>query len=751
MAQIATAEIDIRLDGLRRAVSGLQRMRGSLNRAGRVVNRMAPAVRNLTAAFVGLSATGLAFAIREGAQFEQRMKGVEVAGQRTAEQMEALEATARELGETTQFSATQAAEAFEEFAKAGLDTQTSIEAITPALNIAAAGELRIADAAGVAVRTLKQFRLEADDLNKVADTMVTTFQNSLTTVQDLGNAMRFAGSFAKQAGLNFEETTAAIGLMQDAGLKATQAGRNMRQILIKLVNPTKEGQRVLNRFGIELRDNEGELKSLTGILREFEQGMSDLGETAKAGELAKVFPAEAVGGFLALLQQGSSALDEFLEKFRTDTGRAADVAEEKLNTLQGAFIRVKSAAGELAIAITNAFGPDIESGVENFIELIRKLGSLVKTNTEGIRSAIDTLQESFVSGFDKMIRIVRFFQGVWFTLKAAIAGVLGLVGRGVKKVIDVLVDQINKALKAVEAIAFAIPGVPDQLGETARDARQALEANLAQMEGFVDGLANTFEEAGDKAAKAFTDAFAARSPSQKIKDALDFPAPIDLTRPGGRTPASEFPRAPIPGTTGAATGQGQGGLLQGALDAMIPRVSLDRDAARRERISEQINAMQAVADAVKEQTGAAQANTDAQRRASGNIGRAVQRQAQAQEEAQDLREQTRTSEERFRQRLGRIRELFQGGFIGRETATRAIGDLRSRLFGNPEGPGRMGGGVVTSASSVQSQIQQQIAESPTERKNLKANEKAAKFAEAIANNTEKLLEKGVKAVPVFGQ
>lgn len=281
-------------------------------------------------------------------KFEQAMNRVQALTGATADQFGSLSDTARELGRTTQYSASQAADAMGYLAMAGFDAERIIGAMPSTLQLAAAAQLDLASAADITSNILTGYRLNIEDLSSVNDVLVKAFTSSNTNLQQLGEAMKYAGPLASGMGVAFEETAAAIGLMGNAGIQASMAGTSLRGALSKLANPTEEGATLMRQFGINAFDTEGNLRSLVDIIGQLEQS----GITA--AQMIEVFGLRAGPAMQALVAQGADALSIFTEKLRDSGGIAQSVAETQMRGLMGALIRLKSVIEGVAISFGEA-------------------------------------------------------------------------------------------------------------------------------------------------------------------------------------------------------------------------------------------------------------------------------------------------------------------------------------------------------------------------------------------------------------
>jgi len=291
----------------------------------------------------------------------------------TSEQMGTMSDVARELGRTTAFSAKQAAEALTFLSMAGFSVKDSTAALPGVLQLAAAANLDLGQSADIASNVLAGFGLEVEDLGRVNDVMTKAFTSANTDLTQLAQALKFAGPVAAAAGIGFEETTAALALMGNAGIQASMAGTGLRGAMTRLLNPTGAIAKTINRLGVELTDTEGNLLPLVDIVREFERvGLS-------AGDAMVIFGQRAGPAMLALLSQGSGALEKLTTDLENSGGTAKRIADAQMATFHGSMLKLKSAVEGLQITMGKALAPTIKALAGIFTAFTSTLANLNPT------------------------------------------------------------------------------------------------------------------------------------------------------------------------------------------------------------------------------------------------------------------------------------------------------------------------------------------------------------------------------------
>jgi hypothetical protein len=250
MATVKALHIAIgaRVEGFQRGMMKAKRSLGDFEKStrrarGMVVGATGAMARGFAA--VGAAATiAIADSIRVFADFETSMLRVKAITGSTGAEFESLTDLARELGATTAFTAREAAQAMGFLAQAGFDVKEINQALPKVLSLAAAGQLELASAADITASVLRGFGLSANESGRVADVLAASASSANTSVQEMGEAFKFAGPVASAMGVSIEETAAALGVLSNAGLKGSLAGTGLRMVLVKM------GEDIANAGGL---------------------------------------------------------------------------------------------------------------------------------------------------------------------------------------------------------------------------------------------------------------------------------------------------------------------------------------------------------------------------------------------------------------------------------------------------------------------------------------------------------------------
>ncbi|MED2788232.1 phage tail tape measure protein [Bacillus thuringiensis] len=311
--------------------------------------------------------------VKAAANFEQSMAKVKAISGATDTEFAQLTATAKNLGATTQFSASQAADGLAFLSLAGFKAQDSIDAMPAVLNLAAAGAIDLGTAADIASNIMTGFGLEAKDTGKAADILAKTFTTANTDMNQLGMAMKYVAPVANALGWDMTDAATAVAKMSDAGIQGSQAGTSLRAMLLSLANPTGQTAKAFDKLGISVVNSNGQFKPLPELIEHISSKMEGMTDAQKTVTAAQLVGTEASAGFLALIKQGAPALQDYKTSLEQSGGTAERIAKIQQDTLVGAWTQVQSAAEGLAISIGETLLPAFTAVAQGAATLLSAL------------------------------------------------------------------------------------------------------------------------------------------------------------------------------------------------------------------------------------------------------------------------------------------------------------------------------------------------------------------------------------------
>ncbi|WP_052961443.1 MULTISPECIES: phage tail tape measure protein [unclassified Leucobacter] len=303
------------------------------------------------------SAAAAGVALAKWANFDEAMSAVKAATHESESVMRELEQAAIQAGASTVFSATEAANAIEELAKAGVSTADILKGgLQGSLDLAAAGGLGVAQAAGIAATALQVFGLKGSDMSHVADLLAAGAGKAMGDVTDLSQALNQSSMIASQTGLSIEETTAALSAFASQGLLGSDAGTSFKTMLMQLSRETGPGAELMKKLGINAFDAQGKFVGLANFAGQLETKLATMNDAQRQAALGTIFGSDAIRAASVIYSEGASGIQDWINKVN-DQGYAAETAAARLDNLKGdlealggaldtAFIQTGSGANE---------------------------------------------------------------------------------------------------------------------------------------------------------------------------------------------------------------------------------------------------------------------------------------------------------------------------------------------------------------------------------------------------------------------
>jgi TP901 family phage tail tape measure protein len=354
--------------GAKRADKDLNRLDKRMHSVGKTAGSTKKMMVGL---FGGLAATAaIRTTLKTIIQFEDTMQTVRAVTKASDDEMKRLTATARIMGATTRYSASQAGEGLVFLARAGFTANQAIEALPHTLSLAAAGAIELGEAADFASNIMSAFRLETKEMERVVDVLVNTANSANTDVRQLAEAMKYSAPVAGALGISIEQTAAAIGVMGDAGIQGSMAGTSMRGVLAALVGPTDQAKKALKQMGLTAHEVNPEYNDLTEVFEKFRA--ANMG----AAEANAIFGRRNISAAL-VIASSTEKLRE-LTRANEEAERAArDAAKTMSDDLEGALKSLGSVVSELMLQTGDSgLGESLRSTIDLMTDTLRVLAGM---------------------------------------------------------------------------------------------------------------------------------------------------------------------------------------------------------------------------------------------------------------------------------------------------------------------------------------------------------------------------------------
>lgn len=385
--------------------------------------------KNLTVPITGAGAAVVGVA----AKFESAMSEVAAISGASGDELQALTEKAQEMGATTKFSASESAAALKYMAMAGWDTEAMLNGINGVMQLAAASGEDLASTSDIVTDAMTAFGMSADQSTRFANVLAQAANRSNTSVALMGETFKYVAPVAGALGYSIEDASVAIGLMANSGIKGSQAGTSLKNVLTNLAKPTDQVQSYMDKLNISLTDSAGKVKPLNQLLNEMRDGFNNLTEAEKAEYAAGIAGKEGMSGLLAIVNASQTDFDNLTEAINNSNGAAQNVADTMMDNLGGQLTILKSTLEGIAISFGNILLPAVKKVVSFLQDFLNWLNGL----TDGQKQLVVTIA----------------------TVVAAIGPVLLIIGKLITSVINIIkvVNMLKPAFAALNAVMAANP------------------------------------------------------------------------------------------------------------------------------------------------------------------------------------------------------------------------------------------------------------------------------------------------------
>lgn len=410
------------------------------------------------------------YVLQTGMDFEAGMSQVEAVSDASAGEMEQLEAKAKQMGATTKFSATEAAEAFNYMAMAGWKTGDMLDGIEGIMNLAAAANADLGTASDIVTDALTAMGYAAGDAGKLADIMAAASSNANTNVEMMGHTFKYAAPIVGALGYSMEDLAVATGIMANAGIKGEQAGTTLRAGMLRLTDPTKEMSEVMEKYGISLTNSDGSMKSLMEVMQMYRSKLGGLTEAEQAQTAAVLFGTEASSGWLSIINASDEDFEKLTQAVNNSEGAAKKMAETMQDNLKGDLEELGGALETVGLQAYDGFSNPMRQAVQEVTETMSsydvaklvngigyEIGQLTAGIAEKIPGALNTLVgflQAIVDNIEPIMSGIKGFIATWAILK----------GLGIAMAIGGVITKIAALVSGLVAGTVTIGGVTAALG-----------------------------------------------------------------------------------------------------------------------------------------------------------------------------------------------------------------------------------------------------------------------------------------------
>ena len=434
------------------------------------------------------------------AAFDDSMKQVAATMGMTAEEIEGgsesykkMEKAAKDAGASTKFTAAEAAEALNYLALAGYDAEKATAALPTVLNLAAAGDMDLAYASDIVTDSMAALNLKVSDLTSYSDKMAKTAQSSNTSIAQLGEAVLICGGQATLAGMDVVEMNTALGVLADNGMKGSEGGTQLRNVLKNLYTPTSAASKAMQTLGIVTSNADGTLRDAQDILQDLSKSMAGLSEEGRMDAMARIFDTRTIAAANAMIKDSGARWDELSGKITNSKDAAQNMAETMESGLAGTQRTFESAVEGMQIEVGAIFAPIKEGILAGSTDILSTFIADLQ-NAEGDFSKVGEAVGTMLSGF------IAMFNTALPEITNMGIQVLSMLGNAIMENLPIIVESASNIISSLlEGLIQALPALGEGASQLLMALVQAIVDNLpALVNGaiaIVTALANGLAEA----------------------------------------------------------------------------------------------------------------------------------------------------------------------------------------------------------------------------------------------------------------
>lgn len=416
--------------------------------SGKITSGIGGLAKNVTAAFMGAAKAAGDFtanAVEAGMAFDASMSNVAAISGATSSEFDQLREKAQEMGASTKFSASEAADAMGYMAMAGWKTQDMLSGIDGIMSLAAASGEDLATTSDIVTDALTAFGLTASDAGHFSDVLAAASSNANTNVTMLGESFKYVAPMAGALGYSVEDVATALGLMANAGIKSSQAGTSLRSLFNRMAKQPKEAAAAMAALGLSLEDGQGNMLSLKEVMgdirnafkndlqipaEELQQEMDKLDQAYASKQITKkqyekemdllnqrAFGAEGalkaqyaamlagttgMSGLLAIINASDEDYQKLTDSIYDCNGAAEKMAATMQDNLQGDITIMKSAFEGLQIAISDKVTPALRKFTKFGSNILSDLTAAIKK--DGFKGVLTYLKDLFTKKIPESIK-----------------------------------------------------------------------------------------------------------------------------------------------------------------------------------------------------------------------------------------------------------------------------------------------------------------------------------------------------------
>ena len=462
-------------DAAEKSGGKFEKLGGVLKGLGAAVTAASVAVGAFAGASVGVGMNFDSSMSQVAATMGYSVEELNTVGSEANKTFTELRGFAMEMGATTAFSASEAADALNYMALAGYDSEKSMAMLPNVLNLAAAGGIELAAASDMVTDAQSALGLTMDETTELVDKMAMASSKSNTSVEQLGNAVLAIGGTAKNLAGGTTELSTALGILADNGIKGAEGGTHLRNIILSLGSPTDTAAKALSKLGVEVFDAEGKMRPLNETFGDLNDALSTMSQGDRLAAIGDIFNTTDIASVNALLGTSAERWDELGTAIGDASGAAGDMAKTQLDNLAGDITMFKSALEGAQIVISDQLTPDLRKFTQFGTEAISTLSTAFQEG--GLSGAMGALGGILSDAVGMIVDMLP-------SMVDAGVQLLGALGEGLLSNVPVLIEAATQIVVTLaEGLSSSMSGLDSSGNETLTRITDSLIENLPVLIG----------------------------------------------------------------------------------------------------------------------------------------------------------------------------------------------------------------------------------------------------------------------------
>jgi TP901 family phage tail tape measure protein len=463
-------------------------------------------------AMVAGSAAAVAFtktSIDAGMNFDTAMSQVAATMGTTVDKIGNVKAKAEEMGRTTKYTATEAAEGMNILAQAGLSADEQISGIGTVLNLASAGAMSLEESASYTAGAVKGFGDSMGNASYYADLMAKGATLANTDVRGLGEAFSGSAATAKNYGQAADSVTLSLLRLAEQNVTGSEASTALNRAMADLYTPTDDASKALNQLGVSAYKANGDAKDFNDLVDELNGSLQGMTAEQKNNALATIFTTQGLQAFNKMTASSDATVQKFWKGIQDSSGSAAQQAATQLDNLQGDITLLSSATEGLQLAFYNTFSGTIRGAIKGITNEVSGLAEAMESG--GISGALSKLAQDAINFSGQLPGLTKIGGDLINGLISSVTQNSGSITTAVSQLLNNLASTISTGLNVFTSVGINLlttiasgmtQGIPTFLGQALpmltqfteslrSNAGKLINAGLTLIQNIAQGLINS--------------------------------------------------------------------------------------------------------------------------------------------------------------------------------------------------------------------------------------------------------------------